>query len=505
MAHARDIPTRMRRAFRVTVPNLAVQADRLPRSRVLGLLGVALLARLLFIFIVPFFIRPDEVFQFLEPAHRLVTGQGAITWEWHAGIRSWLLPGVIALIMRTSAALGLGHSILVVQALLAVASIALVYTAIRFGETFGGRSGGLFCGVLMAFWPDPMLYGTHTLSETQGGNLLDIATLAGTILLVRERVSWMAWLGIGLLVGLAIDLRFHLIPGVLPLLAFAVLQRRGGVVPMLLLGMALSVLGQAILDDLTLGSPLQSMWKNFDVNVGEGTAGAYGVMSPLFYPVRLAQMWGASLLPVLLCFGFGFRIGLLPAVTALVVIGSHSAVGHKEFSFIYAALPLLLVVAGLGAARLLATYGRTDPRTRTMVALAMLATALLTVLSGYKSIIRDDRDYLALALKARSVPGLCGEAQYVASSEWWSWSGGYSVLDRRVPIYLLRSPAAFAESAPGFNVVIVDKALLQVLPTGYRQVECLHEMCLLQSDTPCRPTPLNLLQDAPDLGLLTRH
>lgn len=489
---------------RTSTPQPPDPPDTLPRAWILGLLGLALLARLLFIFIIPFLIRPDEVFQFLEPAHRLVTGRGAITWEWHAGIRSWLLPGVIAPIMRASAALGFGHSILVVQSVLAVASLALVFTAIRFGQTFGGRSGALFCGVLTAFWPDPMLYGTHTLSETQGGNLLAVATLLGGILLARERVSRIACLGVGLLLGLAIILRFHLIPGVVPVLAFAMLRRRTGAIPMLLLGLVLPLLGQAVLDDLTLGSPLQSMWKNFDINIDQGTAAAYGVMSPLFYPVRLAQLWGASLLPLAACFVAGFRIARLPAVTALVVIGAHSAVGHKEFSFIYAALPLVLVVAGLGAARMLAACGRTDPRARHLTAAVMLAAALLTVLSGYKPIIRERSDFMMLALEVRSLPGLCGEAQYVASSEWWAWAGGYSLLDRDVPLYLIRTPAALAESAPGFNVLIADAALLQYLPPIYTKTTCLHDLCLLRSDTPCRPIPLHLLQDAPNLGLLTR-
>ena len=499
MTHVRELPLRIRRPSTPQDP-----ADTLPRAWILGLLGVALLARLLFIFLVPFFIRPDEVFQFLEPAHRLVTGRGAITWEWHAGIRSWLLPGVIAPIMRASAALGLGHSILVVQSVLAVASLAPVLAAIRYGQTFGGRSGALFCGVLTGFWPDPMLYGTHTLSETQGGNLLVVATLLGGILLARERVPRTACLGIGLLLGLAVILRFHLIPGAVTVLAFAVLRRRTRALPMLLLGVVLPVLGQAVLDDLTLGSPLQSIWKNFDINIGQGTAAAYGVMSPLFYPVRLAQLWGASLLPLAACIAIGFRTARLPAVTALVVIGSHSAIGHKEFSFIYAALPLLLVAAGLGAARVLAAYGRTDPRARHVAATILLAAALLTTLSGYKPILRDRSDFMTLARAAHSLPGLCGEAQYIASSEWWGWAGGYSLLDRDVPLYLIRTPAALAQSAPGFNVLIADAALLQYLPPTYTKTMCVHDLCLLRRDTPCRPAPLNLLQDAPDLGLLPR-
>lgn len=35
---------------------------------------------------------PDEHWQSLEVAHRLVFGYGHQTWEWTAGIRSWLFP-----------------------------------------------------------------------------------------------------------------------------------------------------------------------------------------------------------------------------------------------------------------------------------------------------------------------------------------------------------------------------------------------------------------------------
>ena len=38
----------------------------------------------------------DEIFQTVEPAHRLVFGYGLVPWEFQLGMRSWLLPGVIA-------------------------------------------------------------------------------------------------------------------------------------------------------------------------------------------------------------------------------------------------------------------------------------------------------------------------------------------------------------------------------------------------------------------------
>ena len=39
---------------------------------------------------------PDEIFQTLEPAHKLVFGRGITYWEFKVGARSWFLPGIIA-------------------------------------------------------------------------------------------------------------------------------------------------------------------------------------------------------------------------------------------------------------------------------------------------------------------------------------------------------------------------------------------------------------------------
>ena len=44
---------------------------------------------------------PDEIFQTLEPAHKLIFGKGITFWEFKVGARSWFLPGIIAGIYKT--------------------------------------------------------------------------------------------------------------------------------------------------------------------------------------------------------------------------------------------------------------------------------------------------------------------------------------------------------------------------------------------------------------------
>ncbi len=481
-------------------------------ASMLPLLLAALLVRLFFLVVGPFFIRPDEVFQALEPAHRLLTGHGVITWEWHEGIRSWLLPGMIAAIMQASAWAGLGHSILVVQCVFATLSLAVVATAVRFGQVFAGRPGALFCGVLTAFWPDTVLDGSHTLSEAQGGNLLAIGTMLASITLcrtqeARQQTSLWAAFGIGLLLGLATILRFQLTAGVAVVLVAASLadpRRRG---PVMLLGAALPLAGQAVLDMLTLGTPLQSIWKNLEVNLGEHRADLFGTSSPVFYLSEMVQFWGAALLPLAAGFVAGIRRARLAGLVVAAVVFSHSVIGHKEFSFIAGAVPLILVVAGIGAASLLDRLGPVGSSTPSRVPLAswmvlgIVAMCLTTIFSGYKALRRDHANLPRLMREARQMPGLCGLALYVGEQQWWIWTGGYSLLDRNVPLYLLRSPTDFEAAAPGFDTLIADEAVLAFLPSGYVLSRCIHGACLLHRPGPCMRIGSHLMQDEAGLGL----
>ncbi len=470
-------------------------------ASMLPLLVAALLIRLFFLVIGPFFIRPDEVFQALEPAHRLLTGHGAITWEWHAGIRSWLLPGIIAAIMQASASAGLGHSVLAVQCVFATLSLAVVASAIRFGHAFADRPGALFCGMLTAFWPDTVLDGAHTLSETQGGNLLAIGAMWAAVLLRRRTGSPRAAFGIGLLLGLATILRFQLLPGVAVVLLAAWLaegRRRG---PIMLLGAAIPLAGQAMLDTLTLGAPLQSMGKNLAVNLGEHRADLFGTASPVFYLSWMVQLWGAALLPIAACFVAGFRRALLPGLVVVAVIASHSLIAHKEFTFIAGAVPLILVVGGIGAASLLDRLGPAARPPPYWVALGIVAMCLTTIFSGYKSLRRDHANLPRLMREARQIPALCGLALDVGDQNWWIWTGGASLLDRNVPLYLLRRPTDLDEAAPGFDAVLADEAVLADLPSDYMLTRCIHGSCLLHRPGPCRPIGSHLMQDEAALGI----
>ena len=56
-----------------------------------------------------FVLHPDEIMQYLEPAHRLAFGNGVIYWEYFYGARSWLVPGVVAALLKLFDLAGLGE------------------------------------------------------------------------------------------------------------------------------------------------------------------------------------------------------------------------------------------------------------------------------------------------------------------------------------------------------------------------------------------------------------
>src|SRR3954465_10825248 len=46
---------------------------------------------------------PDEIYQSIEPAHRVAFGYGLVSWEFRDGARSWLLPGLLSAVMKFAA------------------------------------------------------------------------------------------------------------------------------------------------------------------------------------------------------------------------------------------------------------------------------------------------------------------------------------------------------------------------------------------------------------------
>ena len=97
---------------------------------------------------------PDEIFQTLEPAHRLLFGHGIVSWEWRSGVRNWLFPGFLAGVMQLSAPLGPGSTGYVTGVTLALAALGVlpVWAAWRIARRTTGAGPALLAAFACAVW-----------------------------------------------------------------------------------------------------------------------------------------------------------------------------------------------------------------------------------------------------------------------------------------------------------------------------------------------------------------
>lgn len=483
--------------------------------------GTALLVLLLLAFVLrwggalllPSVARPDELFQNLEPAYGLWTGSRVITWEWRAGIRSWLFPGFLSGLMYLSGWLGVDFRALI-AAVLSLFSISVVAGAFWVGWQHSRWLGALFCASLCVVWPDLIYYGPRTLTEAQAAYPLFAAAVLALALPAPDRGAWRLlgpWqraavvpgrgaagrcLAIGLLLGWTFCLRFHLAPVLLLVALWAGRgDLRGRWLPLMLGGLIPVALFGAV-DAWALGVPFQSIVRNFGVNIVEQRSHRYGVHPLHWYVTHMIRHWGAAFPVLALCFGLGARFAPLLASIAVAVVLSHMAIGHKEWSFIHAALPPALVVVGLGAvdlARRVAARLRTPPGS---LALGAAGVAALVGLGGFTALgaaywveWRAALPPLQALGTLRRQPELCGLAIYGTQADWGTT--GYATLRRQVPIFIARTPAELAEVAPGANYLVTTAVEIPYVP-GYRLQQCwTGTTCLMRRDdaAACAPVP----------------
>ncbi len=438
--------------------------------------------------------RPDEIFQNLEPAYRLWTGHGIVTWEWRAGIRSWLFPGALSGLMFLTSLLHLpdGAAIPLIWAVLSLVSCGVIAVGVSMGWRRFGTTGAILCGILTAFWPDLVYFGPKTLGEVQSGNLLVIAAALASPGPVRRSGWRMA--SIGVLLGAAFDLRFQLSISLFLVACWAArFDFRKSWLP-LVLGAAFPLLVLAVVDWLTLGSPLQSVWKNIQINLLQNKAEAYGV-APLYqYLYDFSARNGGVVVAMSVFFVLGLRYAPLLGLTTISVVAFHSLISHKEISFVYAALPCAMVTIGFGTSRVvegMQTWLRQPPSprlARTMAALAALAT-VVTLAKAERPFDKGSTptDLKSLFGYAHAQADLCGLDFFVDDESLWSLSGGYAALRRPVPIYMTSSLQAFADSKSGFNYVIAKRSMPLVMD-GLSVVHCGRDYCLFHHPVQCQPT-----------------
>src|SRR5262245_25419412 len=113
---------------------------------------------------------PDEVYQSLEPAHRLVYGYGLVAWEFVEGARNWALSGLVAGLLWLARLVGLDTPegyLAVVRLAFVAASIASAFGAAFLARRLGADRLSAAAGAALLLLAAPAIYFSHrAMSET---------------------------------------------------------------------------------------------------------------------------------------------------------------------------------------------------------------------------------------------------------------------------------------------------------------------------------------------------
>ena len=290
-----------------------------------------------------FVLHPDEIMQYLEPAHRLVFGSGVTYWEHFYGARSWLVPGLVAAVLVLFDALGLGEPrwyVAGVKLAFCAVSLAIPAGMYFFARRHFGEAAARAALVAGAFWYELAGFAHKPLTELVATAPL-MALLALTVRPAGAARTQAVWPAAALAV-LAGAVRLHYAP-VAALLLGIVLARTAKRTRLVLIaaGLALAVgLFDAVVWD---GHLFHSYVTNVRYNLIHGPMRA-GESPPWQYLEWLVL--ASCGLGVLCVAGAAWRpgrYGLLLALIALT-LAMHSAQPHKEYRFVFAVVPLWLLI-----------------------------------------------------------------------------------------------------------------------------------------------------------------
>jgi phosphatidylinositol glycan class B len=460
------------------------------------LVGLAIALRLQPILLEPSAVWPDEIFQTTEPAHRLVYGSGLVAWEFQLGVRSWLLPGVIAALMELSRLAGDGPDYYLPLIAIAFAALATapVVCCFLWCRPLFGAGGALLAGTVVAVAPELVYFGARTLSEVVAGHLLVVALY---VLEPGYRVTSRRRLVVGgALLGLVFVTRVQLAPAVLVAALWTNWRADRECVVAILVGAIAILLTTGMLDTLTLGYPLASFWRYVLYNLYYGVSVTFGVEPWNYYLLGELGVWGGACATLLL---LGARRMPLLLVLALVILAVHSVIAHKEYRFIYPAIVLVAVMAGAGLAQIAGwacdwLIGRGTPHNiaafaGAAFALAWWGAASFQVWNG--ATLTDHRQRMHNKLAAASFvahkAAPCGIGLYGLAGEDWGLYGGYTYLHRPAPMYWPKDETALIAASPGFDTLLYTRPPPESL--GFTTLRCLGEVCISQRPGGCRSMP----------------
>ena len=320
-----------------------VPPDERPWKFLLPVLALAFVARATIALSGDFVLDPDEIMQYLEPAHRLVFGNGVTYWEYFYGARSWLVPGLVAGVLKLFDIVGLG------QPAWYVGGVKLVFCAISllipagmyfFARWHFGETVARVALIMGAFWYELVGFAHKPMTEFVATALL-VSLLALCVRPAPDRLR--AVLTVAVLAVMVAAIRVQYAPLALLVLGLFFL-RTGKRVP-LALASAMVFVAVGVFDAITWDGGLFHSYLAYtrlnlsldDLIISASPAWEY------LYWLLIASV-GLVSLCVLAALRDFRRYALMLTLIALTLL-IHSTQPHKMYRFIFAVIPLWLLIS----------------------------------------------------------------------------------------------------------------------------------------------------------------
>ena len=400
----------------------------------------------------------DETIQYLEQAHRIVFGYGAVPWEFDHFIRSWLIPLMLVPPMALGEAIDPGGTLYLVlpRAMIAVLNFTPVVAAWFIGARIS-RQHAVVAMAVTAIWVECVLFSVQLLSES-----LAVACFMAAVALLHKQARMRSIVAAGALMAIAGLMRFQFGPAI-AVYAIIVAGKDKRLWKGLLAGGIPVVIGGGLLD-LAMGlTPYVWIWTNYRMNIAEGRMREIGGVSHVTYAFALLKFWKPAMfvIPFLVVMVWRQHRALL--IAAVVNIAVHQLVPHKEYRYIWPSIQILLLIAAFGSVELLRSslFGRklADPggvKATVAIIAAWAAMSLgLALTETYRLGWRASGEPSRLAAQAMRDPAVCGLA---VPREPYTWFG-YSLLHAPKPLFLIPSRGSPSLGQPG-TTAPADNALL---------------------------------------------
>ncbi len=472
-------------------------AKELLPARWRGLYVVALaglLVRLAFASVADHAYNPDEVYQYLEQGHRLAFGYGIIPWEYRFGTRSWLIPALVAAPLAFCQQLHVDLPavyIPLVKGIFCLLSESLIFGSYSIGRNLASERAGRVAAVFCAFWYELIYFAPRPLTDIVSTYCL-LSALACVVQPRRRRQPLL----FGFIAALSVATRLQFAPVIGFLVAIAAFRWDKRALLRCAAGFAGVVFLAGWLDRLTWGDWFVSYYNNVVFNVVHGVSLLFGKEEPSWYFDQLAGasgvLWAWSL-PLALLY---LRKLWIPLVCLGIVVLTHSALPHKEYRFIFPAVPLILVLTAAALTSFVDTVTLRGVNQRRLTATAVLLFGCVSVAGFFKLLPDEDTVYPGSPLyavddKLRAFQTLAKDDDlaglFVATGGWFQ-HGGYYYLHRDVPVYFPFMHFQTMQEASDYVSHILCDSSAEVVP-GFEPVSRIGTLEIRKRVTPCRSYP----------------